>query len=221
MALAKMNDDAERIRVAMVEDDRAFAEQIEPLIAGAADLEWAGRDASAEEALARLPSVRPEVVLMDLELPGLSGVECIRRLKYVLPLTQFIVLTVKEDAGALFDSLMAGATGYLAKRADAHRVAECIREIARGGSPMSAGIARKAIDLITRREAAQPAEAQLSERERQVLELLSRGFLYKEVGEQLGIHIDTVRNHVRKIYDKLHARNRTEAVMKFRAGTPG
>jgi DNA-binding NarL/FixJ family response regulator len=206
------------ISVAIVEDDSTFIEQVRLLLDQAADIQLLAEHGSAEEALDHLSRSRPDVVLMDLELPGISGAECTRRLKYALPRTQVIILTVKEDTSAVFESLMAGATGYLAKRADVHRLADCIREIMAGGSPMSAGIARKAIQLITRQGPPRPNQASLSERERLVLELLSRGFLYKEVGEELGIQIDTVRNHVRRIYDKLQARNRTEAILKYRSG---
>lgn len=172
---------------------------------------------SGEEAAAQLPGLAPDVVLMDLDLPGISGVECARKLKYAAPKIQIVMLTVNEDAGALFESLMAGATGYLSKRADTHRLPERIREIAAGGSPMSAGIARKAIQLITRQTAPKDNAMALTDRERQVLDRLSSGLLYKEVADELGIHMDTVRNHVRRIYEKLQARNRTEAVLKYRS----
>lgn len=208
-----------KISVAIVENDPAFVGQIRSLLEAAADIRFIGEHLSGEDAVRSLPALKPDVILMDLDLPGISGTECARRLKYALPATHVIMLTVNEEAGALFESLMAGATGYLSKRTDTHRVAECIREIVAGGSPMSAGIARKAIQLITGQARLKPEEPPLSERERQVLDLLSRGSLYKEVGDQLGIQIDTVRNHVRRIYEKLQVRNRTEAILKYRSQT--
>jgi DNA-binding NarL/FixJ family response regulator len=192
-------------------------EQVRALLGAAGDMVLAAEFHSGEEAAEGLPLSKPEVVLMDLDLPGISGAECARKVKYALPGTQILMLTVNEEASALFDSLMAGATGYLSKRTDAQRLPERIREILAGGSPMSAGIARKAIQLITRSSADETEADALSERERQVLERLSRGLLYKEIADELGIQIDTVRNHVRRIYEKLQARNRTEAVLKYQA----
>lgn len=207
------------IVIAIIEDDPALADQVRGLLEREADLHLKGCFSSGEEALRRVPELKPDVVLVDLGLPGMKGAECMNRLRHSLPGTQFVILTVREDSAALFDSLMAGATGYLSKRTDMHRVAQAIREVAEGGSPMSAGIARKAIQLITQGPPC-AEEACLSERERQVLELLARGSLYKEAAHALGIHIDTVRNHVRKIYEKLQARNRSEAVLKYRGLRP-
>lgn len=206
---------SQTIAVAMIEDDAVLAGEVRRLLELEADIVLRGCFSSGEEAVRRVPDARPDVVLMDLGLPGMSGAECIKRLKAVLPETQFLTLTVNEDSAALFDSLMAGATGYLAKRTDVHRVAQAIREIAAGGSPMSAGIARKAVQLITLGPPC-TENSRLSDRERQVLDLLARGSLYKEAADALGIRIDTVRNHVRNIYEKLQARNRTEAVLKYR-----
>lgn len=152
---------------------------------------------------------------MDINLPGMNGVECVRQLKPLLPKTQIVMLTVYEDTENIFNALAAGATGYLLKRTSKDELLSAIREVQAGGSPMTAHIARKVVQSFQRPvPAAQPTE-NLSEREREVLELLSQGFLYKEIADKLGVGYETVHTYVRRIYEKLQVRTRTEAVARF------
>jgi DNA-binding NarL/FixJ family response regulator len=152
---------------------------------------------------------------MDINLPGINGVECVRRLKPLLPGTQVIMLTVYEDTENIFNALAAGATGYLLKRTPREELLAAIRDVRRGGSPMTTHIARKVVQSFQQSApAAQPAE-NLSQREQEVLDLLSQGFLYKEIAEKLGISYETVHTYIRRIYEKLQVRTRTEAVAKF------
>ena len=175
-----------------------------------------------ESALAQLPALRPDVVLMDIRLPGLSGIECVRRLKAVLPGVQIVMLTVFEDEERVFDALAAGATGYLVKRTPPAEILAAIAEVRRGGSPMSSAIARKVVQAFQHSRRSAPGGAlELSPREQEILTLLARGLRYKEVADQLGIALDTVRSHIRRIYEKLHVTSRTEAVVKFLGHSTG
>jgi DNA-binding NarL/FixJ family response regulator len=175
---------------------------------------------SGERALAKLPSEKPAVVLMDIILPKMSGIECVRRLKPLLPGTQFVMLTVYDDADNLFRALAAGASGYLLKQTTREQLLAAIQEVYAGGSPMSNNIARKVIESFHRSGAEFDEAQELTSRERMVLELLARGDLYKEIAENLGISIPTVNTHVRHIYEKLHVRSRTTAAAKFARMTP-
>jgi DNA-binding NarL/FixJ family response regulator len=208
------------IRVALVEDDPQVREGLQRLIAAAAGFECAAACASAEEALARLPALRLDVVLMDIHLPGMSGIECIRQLKLQQPAMQVAMLTVFEDHDRIFQSLAAGASGYLLKQTPPEKLLEAIAELHRGGSPMSAQIARRVVETFQRPAPAAAPEADLTPRELEVIRLLARGFLYKEIADQLGLSVETVRTHLHRIYDKLHVRTRTEAVMKVYGTTP-
>lgn len=215
-----MNGDATTpagpVRVAIVEDDPGTRQSLALLIGGTPGFQCVGVHADAETALAEIPNGQPDVVLMDIQLPGLSGLECVRRLKARLPAVQFIMLTVFEDDERVFDSLAAGATGYLLKRASPVEILEAITEVQRGGSPMTSAIARKVVQAFHRPSSATAATAiEISPREQQILTLLSRGFRYKEIAEQLGIALDTVRSHIRRLYEKLQVTSRTEAVVKF------
>lgn len=215
-----MNGDATTpagpVRVAIVEDDPGTRQSLSLLIGGTSGFQCVGVHADAETALAEIPNRRPDVVLMDIQLPGLSGLECVRRLKARLPAVQFIMLTVFEDDERVFDALAAGATGYLLKRASPAEILEAITEVQRGGSPMTSAIARKVVQTFHR--PASPAATtavEVSPREQQILTLLARGYRYKEIAEQLGIALDTVRSHIRRLYEKLQVTSRTEAVVKF------
>jgi DNA-binding NarL/FixJ family response regulator len=171
---------------------------------------------TAEAALEGLPKDAPEVVLQDINLPGMNGVECARKLKQIAPKIQIIMLTVYEDTENIFNALAAGASGYLLKRTSSAELLESIREVHRGGSPMTAHIARKVVQSFQRtKSAAAEATEDLSPREREVLDCLSQGFLYKEIAEKLGISYETVHTYIRRIYEKLQVRTRTEAVAKF------
>ncbi len=171
---------------------------------------------NAEAALEGLPNDKPDVVLMDINLPGLNGVECVRRLKQLAPKTLVVMLTAYEDTENIFNALAAGAAGYLLKRAPRAEILEAIGEVRRGGSPMTTHIARMVVQSFQKpTDSPQPTENNLSAREQEVLDCLSQGFLYKEIAEKLGISYETVHTYVRRIYEKLQVRTRTEAVAKF------
>jgi DNA-binding NarL/FixJ family response regulator len=203
------------IRVAVVEDDPGIRRTLEIVLNGAPGYDCGGVFGSAEDALARLEQHLPDIVLMDIQLPGLSGVDCTSELKKRHPELQIIMLTVFEDDELVFDSLAAGASGYLLKRTPPAEILAAIVEVHRGGSPMSSYIARKVVQSFRRpcRDASESLP--LSEREREILQQLAKGYRYKEIADTLSISLDTVRTHLRRIYEKLHVHSRTEAVVKF------
>jgi DNA-binding NarL/FixJ family response regulator len=202
------------IKVAIVEDNREIREGLTLLINGSPDFQCVLACASAEAALIEIPRQQPDVVLMDIGLPGISGIECIRRLKELAPKTQMMMLTVFEDHDKIFQSLAVGASGYLIKRTPPAKVLEAIQELHHGGSPMSNQIARRVVQVFQTPVRSSEAVALLSEREQEILTHLAQGFLYKEIAEALGISTDTVRTHVRNIYEKLHVHTRTGALLK-------
>jgi DNA-binding NarL/FixJ family response regulator len=202
------------IKVAVVEDLLDLREALEILLSGTPGITCVAACASAEEALSILPKKQPEVVLMDIELPGMNGVQCIRRLKMQPCSMQFLVLTVFEDHERIFKSLEAGAAGYILKKSSPAKLVEAIVDLHNGGAPMSSSIARQVVERFAKPAAPSKSAEVLSARERQILDQLSQGFLYKEIAAQLGITISTVRVHIRNIYEKLHARNRIEAINK-------
>lgn len=214
--------DSDRIRVVLVDDDLAVRTGLSLFIGAAPGMAWLGAFATAEEALVRIPALRPDIVLMDIQLPGMSGIDCIRRLKETHPGIQILMLTVFEDHDRIFRSLEAGATGYLLKQTAPERLLEAIRELHRGGAPMSAQIARLVVETFRRplSSAKAPSPA-LSPREQEIIDLLARGQLYKEIAAHLGLSVETVRTHLRNIYEKLQVRSRTEAVMKVYGRHPG
>src|SRR2546427_4041454 len=203
------------ITVSIVEDNEQLRGTLARVINRAEGFRCLSQYANAEDALKDLPQVRPEVVLMDINLPGINGVECVRQLKTVLPQTQAIMLTVYEDTENIFKALAAGAAGYLLKRTKTPELLEAVREVHRGGSPMTTHIARKVTQSFQRAGPSPKPTENLSEREQQVLDCLSQGFLYKEIAEKLGISYETVHTYIRRIYEKLQVRTRTEAVAKF------
>jgi DNA-binding NarL/FixJ family response regulator len=169
---------------------------------------------TAEEALYDLPRLQPDIVIMDINLPGMNGIECIREIKTRVPRTQFMMFTVYENDEKVFEALKAGASGYLLKNTGLVQMIEALHELHNGGSPMSANIARKLVTVFREKENSEiPVEA-LSKRETEILHLLSKGLLYKEIADQLSISVSTVRQHIHKIYEKLHVQNRTEAINK-------
>jgi DNA-binding NarL/FixJ family response regulator len=203
------------ITVSIVEDNEQLRTTLARVINRAEGFRCLGTYGSAEAALEGLPGNRPNVVLMDINLPGMNGVECVRQLKQLLPAVQVLMLTVYEDTDNIFNALAAGATGYLLKRTKSAELLDAIRDVNAGGSPMTTHIARKVIQSFQKAgPSTQPAE-NLSEREQQVLECLSQGFLYKEIAEKLGISYETVHTYIRRIYEKLQVRTRTEAVAKY------
>jgi RNA polymerase sigma factor (sigma-70 family) len=206
------------ISVSIVEDNDKLRATLARVIARADGFSCASDYGTAEDALAGLPKIKPDVVLMDINLPGMNGVECVRQLKVLLPGTQVMMLTVYEDTENIFNALTAGASGYMLKRTPAKELLEAIRDVQRGGSPMTTHIARKVV-LSFQKSAGEQQVADelstLSDREQQVLDLLAQGLIYKEIGEKLNISYETVHTYIRRIYEKLQVRTRTEAVAKF------
>ncbi|HEY5911975.1 MAG TPA: response regulator transcription factor [Verrucomicrobiae bacterium] len=206
------------IRVAIVEDRQVDRESLKDLLKAAPGFACVDACASATEALDRLPDSRPRIVLMDIQLPGISGIECVRQLSGVLPDTQFMMLTVLEDHDLIFRSLAAGATGYLLKKTPSDQLLGAIRELDAGGAPMSGQVARKVVAAFRHPPAPTSELDKLSPAEQGVLHRLARGLLYKEVADEMGISVSTVRTHVWHIYRKLQVHNRTEAILKVAPG---
>jgi len=203
------------ITVSIVEDDDALRDTLKRYLT-TRGFRCVSTYGSAEEALRGLPEVRPAVVLMDINLPRKSGIDCVSELKGVLPSTKCIMLTAFEDADLIFQALAAGALGYLLKGVRPAKLLESIREVHSGGSPMSSQIARKVVAFFQKaRPQPSAVEAQLSERERQVLDCLVKGLLYKQIADHMGISMGTVRTYMQRIYEKLHVHTRTEAVVKY------
>jgi DNA-binding NarL/FixJ family response regulator len=202
------------ITVAIVEDDAGIRRSLEWLVKSTDEFSCVASCPSAEDALRVLPKAEPQVILMDINLPNRSGIECAARIKEVLPTTQVVMITVYDDAEKVFNALRAGASGYILKRAAPEEILQAIREVHAGGVPMSAEIARKVLGAF-REPAPAPAAQNLSRREQEVLELLSQGSSNKEIAGKLSISIETVTWHLRHIYSKLHVRSRTQAALKF------
>jgi DNA-binding NarL/FixJ family response regulator len=208
---------SEIITVAIVDDSADLREHIAEYLNAAGGFRCIAAYATAQEALAKLPSAPPSVVLMDINLGAhsLDGIDCVRRLKVLLPSVQVVMLTVFEDTEKIFRALAAGASGYLLKRMPPSQLVEAIRDVVVGGAPMSAPLARKVVQSF-QAPAAQGVEgADLSQREQEVLTALAEGLAYKQIAAQLEVSIHTVRNYIRRIYEKLQVRSRTEAVAKF------
>jgi DNA-binding NarL/FixJ family response regulator len=209
------------IQVAVVEDDPGTRTNLAEMLNGSPGFHCQAVYASGMAALAAIPAHRPDVVLMDINLPGMLGTECVRRLKEVAPGLPVLMLTVYDDSEQIFKSLMAGATGYLLKRTPKAKLLEAVREITRGGAPMSRQIARRVVQFFRELDAAPvavqraPEIKSLTVREEQVLSLLAKGHSYKEIADLLIISFQTVRTHVRTIYEKLHVHSRTEAVLRY------
>src|SRR5215469_719664 len=205
------------ISVSIVEDDHKVRESLSRLIDSSDGYQCVSEHASAENALEEIPKVRPHVILMDINLTGINGVECTRRLKPLLPGTQIIMLTVYQNSEHIFKALEAGATGYLLKQTPPAELLAGIRDVRNGGSPMSSHIARKIVQSFQKPAPTARDNEHLSPREAEVLDLLAKGYLYKEIAEQTGITYATVHTHIRHIYEKLQVRSRTEAVAKHLA----
>ena len=203
-----------KISLALVEDLSEVREGLEQFISLSAEFRMIGSFANAEEALHELPHLAPDIVIMDINLPGMSGIECIRRVKARIPKTQFMMFTVYENDERVFDALKAGASGYLLKNTGLPQLIDALRDLYQGGSPMSANIARKLVTLFRDEHAEAQSSTQLTKRENEILHLLSKGLLYKEISDQLNISTGTVRQHIHNIYEKLHVQNRKEAINK-------
>ncbi len=204
----------QEIKVAIVEDVHIIRDGLKNIIDSTDGFCCTGVFSTGEDAAAGLPELHPHVVLMDISLPGITGIECIRLVKQKLPDTHFMMFTVYDDDEKVFDALKSGASGYLLKSTQPANILVAIRELYEGGSPMSALIARKVVGILQADQRKDPINSMLSEREKEVLTQLSKGFLYKEIAEQLNISIGTVKQHIHKIYEKLHVQNRTEAINK-------
>jgi DNA-binding NarL/FixJ family response regulator len=201
------------ISIAIVEDLDEVRDGLKNFISLSTDFLVVGAFKNGEEALAKLPEITPDIVIMDISLPGMNGIECIRQVKDKSPETQFMMFTVYENDEKVFEALKAGASGYLLKNTGLLQIAESVKELYDGGSPMSANIARKLVNLFRDKKQDAPVDV-LSNRENEILQLLAKGLLYKEIADQLQITTGTVRQHIHKIYEKLHVQNRTEAINK-------
>ena len=202
------------ISVSIVEDNAELRGSLARLIRDSPGFSYLSDHATAESALREIPKLNPNVVLMDINLPAMNGVECVRRLKSLAPKTQFLMLTVYNKTETIFEALTAGATGYLLKQSGSDDLMAAIRDVHEGGSPINSSIARKIVESFQRSAAPGKETANLSPREKEVLDLLAKGYLYKEISDKIGLSFSTVRTHVRHIYEKLHVRSRTEAVAK-------
>lgn len=203
------------IRVSLVEDNAAIRDSLAAILNGSPGFACRHVCTTAEEALRKIQNEPPDVVLMDINLPGMSGIECVRRLKERLPPLQIIMLTIEEDSRRVFESLEAGASGYLVKHLPPAEILEAIQEVHRGGSPMSSQIARLVVQTFQSRGQSRRLEENLTPREEEILTWLTKGYRSKEIADALGIATQTVNVHLRNIYEKLHVRSRAEAVAKF------
>ena len=204
-----------RIKVSIVEDDSKARELLVDWINRADRFQCVSNHPSGEDALENMPAHGPQVVLMDINLTGMNGPECVRRLKPLLPGTQFLMLTVYEDSDHIIQALQSGATGYLLKHTQRAELIAALNEVHEGGSPMTANIARKVVKAFHQAPPADPVTAELSQRESEVLQLLAQGYLYKEIADHLKIGVPTVNTYIRRIYEKLHVRSRSQAIAKF------
>jgi DNA-binding NarL/FixJ family response regulator len=205
---------AESIRVVLIEDHRVTREGLAQLISGSPGFHVAGRYASGEEALKQILGERPDVVLTDIGLPGMSGIEVVARVREILPRVPILVLTVHGEDRHVFDALCRGACGYLLKDVAPARLLDAIRELHAGGAPMSPEIARRVVHMFQKFAPAPAEESRLSVRQVEVLQLLAEGHSYKGCADRLALSLDTVRFHVRQIYDHLHVHSKSEAVRK-------
>lgn len=204
-----------RHTVAIIEDDSELRESFRETLAASAAWSVVGCFARAETALPAIEAAPPAVAIVDIQLPGISGIECVRKLKPLCPDTQFLMVTVFDNADRVFEALAAGASGYLLKRDAPLRLMEALEDVLGGGSPMSSAIARKVVQHFQKPAVPSQEDYNLTVRETEVLDLLSKGALYKEIASDLDIRLETVRFHLNNIYRKLHVRTRTEAVVKY------
>lgn len=203
------------ISISIVDDEKELRESIATFVNGSPGFRCVSAYGSAEAALKGLPEDKPDVVLMDINMAGMDGIECVERLKAASPEMQIVMLTVYEDTDKIFKALSAGASGYLLKRLSPTKLLQAIREVQGGGSPMSSSIARKVVASFRKTKGDGEKQPHLSPREQMVLDCLAKGLTYKQIADQLGISIDTIRTHLRRVYEKLHVQSRTEAVAKY------
>ena len=208
--------------IAIVEDNPTLAETLREMVSNIPDVSCVGLWPTGEQALRELPGLKPEIVLMDINLPGIDGIETTAKLKLVMPDCHIIMVTVYLDHDKIFDALKAGATGYILKRSAATDLPRALADLAEGGAPMSPEIARRVVETFHRPKSPTPAhELNLTKREFEILEHLTTGLANKEIADRLGISTETVRVHLKSIYEKLHVHSRTEAAMKFRDARRG
>lgn len=204
------------IKVVIVEDLEEVVEGLKAFFDGDKELQLSATYRTAEAALLELPILLPDIVIMDINLPKMSGIECIRQVKPLAPSIQFMMFTVYENNDQVFEALKAGATGYLLKKTTPAQILEAVKDLHKGGSPMSSAIARKLIEEFNgNKQSALPESALLTPREQEVLNLLAKGLLYKEISDQLHISLSTVRQHIHKVYEKLQVQNKVEALNKM------
>jgi DNA-binding NarL/FixJ family response regulator len=203
------------ITFSVVEDQPELRQSLVEWLGSVPGMRCVGAYGTGEEALRRIPKENPDVVLMDINLPGMGGIQCVSRLKHVMPDTDVLMLTAYDDGQSIFDSLRAGANGYLLKNQSREELVQAVQQVHAGGSPMSMQIARKVINHFHEPNSAEAEIEQLTNREREILRLLAKGYLYKEIADQLGITMSTIRTHITAVYQKLHVHSRTEAAMKF------
>ena len=215
LSAASQSTGRSQTRVGIVEDNPGLRRSLIRLVNHAPGMSCAGAWPEGKSALAQLPALKPDVVLMDINMPGMSGIECTAQLKQLSPGTQVIMVTVYEDADSVFHALQAGACGYMLKRASTAEILDAINEVRSGGAPMTSEIARKVVHAFQKTPAQAGAKIELSQREGEILELLSHGFANKEIADKLNISYQTVKVHVKHIYEKLHVRSRSEALMKY------
>ncbi len=202
------------IKVAIVEDLQEVADGLAAFIQQEPEIHLIGSFRTAEAATIELPLLLPDIVIMDINLPGMTGIDCVSRVKALAPSIQFMMFTVYENNEQVFEALKAGASGYLLKKTPPAQIIESVKELQQGGSPMSASIARKLVSVFQQQPTVASEAAKLTAREKEVLELTAKGLLYKEIANQLGIGFGTVRQHLYKVYEKLHVQNKTEAINK-------
>jgi DNA-binding NarL/FixJ family response regulator len=203
------------ISFSIVDDDKNLRQSIANFVNRSAGFRCVSSYGSGEAALKGLPTERPDVVLMDINMAGMDGIECVQRLKAVAPGIHIVMLTVYEETDKIFKALAAGASGYLLKRLTPSKLLQAIREVHEGGSPMSASIARKVVASFQTTESSRQRLAQLSPREQMILERLAKGLTYQAIADELNISVNTIRSHLRRVYEKLHVQSRTEAVAKY------
>jgi DNA-binding NarL/FixJ family response regulator len=203
------------IKISIVEDQPEMRESLVAWLGDAPGLRCVGAHATGEEALKKIPQENPDVVLMDINLTGMNGIQCVARLKASLPKTQVLMLTTYDEGDMIFDSLRAGANGYLLKNMPQAELVEAVQQVHNGGAPMSLQIARKVINHFHSHKLPNPELEQLTSRELEILKLLAKGYMYKEIADQLSITMSTVRSHVCAVYDKLHVHSRSQAAKKL------
>jgi DNA-binding NarL/FixJ family response regulator len=203
------------ILVCIVEDRKDIRESLQLLVDDSAECSCAGAFANGEEAVKAIPELQPDVVLMDIDLPGINGIECIRQLKPLCPRVQFMICTVYDEDEKIFEALAAGASGYILKRSSSNLLIASIKDLHNGGSPISSDIARKIVQQFQKALPSKKDDFHLTEREKEILELLAKGLTYQQAADTIFISGKTIKKHVYNIYAKLHVNSRTEAINKY------